>query len=141
MFRNLKKFISMQEVKRAFLLASLSSLILALIALIDLKFDFASGGFASASEAMKFVFYALAIYIFIKAFTFFKRFYFWALVLFVVIFIVDFYLVLNFITGFDGTYKELAEITIYQALVALNFLYIFILNLFPDGVFNAQKDS
>lgn len=141
MFRNLRNFISTKELKSALFLAVLSSMILALIAMIDLKFDFASGGFAEASDTMKFAFFALAIYIFIKIFTFFKRFYFWALTLFVVIFMVDFYIVLNLLTGFDGTYKELSEITIYQALIALNFLYIFILNIIPDGIFNSQKDS
>lgn len=140
MFKNLRKFIIAQEFKRAFLLASASSFILALIATIDLKFDFASGGFAKASEEMKFIFFALATYIFIKAFTFLKRFYFWALALFVAIFMVDFYIVLNLITGFDGTYKELSEITIYQALIALNFLYIFILNIFPSGIFNSKDN-
>lgn len=141
MFRNLRNFISTKELKSALFLAVLSSMILALIAMIDLKFDFASGGFAEASDTMKFAFFALAIYIFIKIFTFFKRFYFWALMLFVVIFMVDFYIVLNLLTGFDGTYKELSEITIYQALIALNFLYILILNIIPDGIFNSQKDS
>lgn len=141
MFRNLRNFISTEELKSALFLAVLSSMILALIAMIDLKFDFASGGFAKSSDTMKFAFFALAIYIFIKIFTFFKRFHFWALTLFVVIFMVDFYIVLNLLTGFDGTYKELSEITIYQALIALNFLYILILNVFPDGIFNSQKDS
>ncbi|MFL1705523.1 hypothetical protein ACHJH3_00800 [Campylobacter sp. MOP7] len=141
MFRNLRNFISTKELKSALFLAVLSSMILALIAMIDLKFDFASGGFAETSDTMKFAFFALAIYIFIKIFTFFKRFYFWALMLFVVIFMVDFYIVLNLLTGFDGTYKELSEIAIYKALIALNFLYILILNIIPDGIFNSQKDS
>ncbi|MDO5045407.1 hypothetical protein [Campylobacter sp.] len=135
---SINKFAHANELRWAGLMALVSTLVIAVIAVVDLNFDFSSGGFEQAKVQMKFAFFTLAIYLFIKIFTFLKKFPFWVLALFTLIFMIDFYIVFKVVQVFKGTDESVSWRNIYQILAGLNFLYIFILNLIPSKFFKTK---
>lgn len=130
---NLEKFAEQNPFIWAFLMALSMAFVILLIYVVDVSVDFNSGGFEGANIYMKAGFLAIMSYIFIKIFTFLKRFKFLILVLFALFFVVDFYIVCLLIKRFEA----MSEVRIYQALAGLSFVYIFVLNLIDFKNFKA----
>ncbi|QCD51935.1 hypothetical protein [Campylobacter sp. RM16192] len=134
MLLNFKEFSEKNPIKWAIFMGFLSSLPIVAIAFADANIDFNSASQNKETDLLQIIFYFLASYIFIKFFTFLKKFSLFYLILFSLLstgvcLLSQIYLLkLFFVTN------EPHQNIIYALLAGASFLYIFILNLIASNI-------
>ncbi|WP_260951701.1 hypothetical protein [Campylobacter sp. RM16187] len=135
MLLNLKEFSEQNPIRWAILMGFLSCWAIVIVAFMDAKIDFNSSGQNKETQSLQTVFYLLASYIFIKFFTFFKKFSFFSLALFS-LFLIGICLVTNiYLLKLVPAPNEFYQNISYAFSAGLSFIYIFILNLIPSKFF------
>lgn len=117
------------RVKFAFFTAFLSALFICVIGVIDAKIDFNAVNKQEGVGALQTIFYALASYIFIKVFTFYKKFSFLALMISATLFLGICALANAWLSSFLPPAYERHQDIGYALLATISFIFIFALNL------------